>query len=743
MKILGSISFNLTRVLIGLLVVATILEKLAGTQVVSDFIYHSPVFIALWAAVVFSGIVYLVYKKQFKKRMAFGIHLSFVVILLGALVTFISSESGQVHLRTDEVKTSYVNNFGREVNWPFGVTLKQFQVLCYPGTQTPQDFVSQLQFTDDNMATSEIATVSMNRVASYQGYRFYQSGYDNDSRGTRLTISYDPYGIAITYTGYVLLLLTFIGYFFSKKSQWRMLLNSPILKSTAVVIVLWLMSVNLQAASQPKVLPVKAAEEFCDLCVLYNGRICPLQTLARDFTMKLYGKTSFQSYSAEQVFTGWLFFYTSWNKQPMIKIKSQQVQKALGVDTKYICYNDFANRSHQYKLSNWREQLPEDSNQATQKAFAEADEKFNIVRMLFAGKLSRIFPYVDDKEQLQWYASGDALPGDMDENTWMFIRKAMDYAAEFALVGDSQKFTDFTQKVKAYQQKTAGAVLPSPLKLKAEKCYNAMASVLWLAITCMLIGIGLFLYSIRRTINHKKWHQQVFIISIAGVVAVFMFLSFRMLLRTFISGHLPVTNGFETMQFLAWSILLLSLLLHKRFLQLLPFGFILCGLSLMVSVLGQSNPKITQLMPVLSSPLLSIHVVSIMISYALMAFMMMNGITALVLKYTTADSTMQLQRLQVISQIILYPAVFFMAAGIFIGAVWANMSWGRYWGWDPKEVWALITLLIYALALHTKSLTRFQKPMYFHWFSVIAFISVLFTYFGVNFLLGGLHSYAG
>ncbi len=743
MKIFGKMAFSIARVLIVLLVIATILEKMAGTEIVRDFIYHSPVFIALWAALILAGMAYLIHQKQFKKRMAFGIHLSLVIILLGALVTFVSSVSGQIHLREGVEKTSFVDDSGFEVDWPFSVSLKQFQVLCYPGTQTPQDFVSELQFTNHDGLSSETATVSMNRIASYQGYRFYQSGYDNDGLGTRLSISYDPYGIAITYTGYILLLVTFVGYFFSKKSQWQQLLNHPVLKSAAAVVILCLMTVNLQAANQPKVLPTKAAEEFCDLCVLYNGRICPLQTLARDFTMKLYGKTSYQSYSAEQVFTGWLFFYTSWNKQPMIKIKSQQVRKVLGVDSKYICYNDFANGSHQYKLSNWRAQLSEDSNQATQKAFAEADEKFNIVRMLFAGKLSCIFPYVDSYEHLQWYASGDVLPSEMDENTWMFIRKAMDYAAEFALVGDFQKFSEFTQKVKTYQQKTAGHVLPSPLQLKAEKMYNAIASVLWLAIVCMLGGIVLFLYAIRRTINHKSWHRPIFIISLAGVLAIFMFLSFRMILRTYISSHLPVTNGFETMQFLAWSILLLSLLLHKRFLQLLPFGFILCGLSLMVSVMGQSNPKITQLMPVLSSPLLSIHVVSIMISYALMAFMMMNGITALVLKYTTSDSTIQLQSLHIISQIILYPAVFFMAAGIFIGAVWANMSWGRYWGWDPKEVWALITLLIYALALHPKSLTRFQKPLYFHWFSVLAFLAVLITYFGVNFILGGLHSYAG
>jgi hypothetical protein len=176
--------------------------------------------------------------------------------------------------------------------------------------------------------------------------------------------------------------------------------------------------------------------------------------------------------------------------------------------------------------------------------------------------------------------------------------------------------------------------------------------------------------------------------------------------------------------------------------MLLPFGFLLCGLTLMVSMLGESNPQITQLMPVLQSPLLSIHVVVIMIAYSLLAFIMLNGVTAVILHQSQKECKEQIERLQIISQIILYPAIFLLAIGIFIGAVWANVSWGRYWGWDPKEVWALITMLVYALALHPRSLPWFHRTMFFHVFCITAFITVLITYFGVNFLLGGMHSYA-
>lgn len=222
----------------------------------------------------------------------------------------------------------------------------------------------------------------------------------------------------------------------------------------------------------------------------------------------------------------------------------------------------------------------------------------------------------------------------------------------------------------------------------------------------------------------------------------FYLLSAAICLRGYVSNHLPLSNGFETMQFMAWCTLLLTFLLQRKFAMLLPFGFLLCGLTLMVSMLGESNPQITQLMPVLQSPLLSIHVVVIMIAYSLLAFIMLNGVTAVILHQSQKECKEQIERLQIISQIILYPAIFLLAIGIFIGAVWANVSWGRYWGWDPKEVWALITMLVYALALHPRSLPWFHRTMFFHVFCITAFITVLITYFGVNFLLGGMHSYA-
>ena len=196
-----------------------------------------------------------------------------------------------------------------------------------------------------------------------------------------------------------------------------------------------------------------------------------------------------------------------------------------------------------------------------------------------------------------------------------------------------------------------------------------------------------------------------------------------------------MSNGYETMIMMAWMIMLASLLVYRRFHIILTFGLLLSGFLLLVSHLGQMDPKITHLMPVLSSPLLSIHVSCVMMAYGLFSITFACGIYALIIKRKAEE-------MHLLSQLFLYPAEFLLTAGIFIGAIWANISWGRYWGWDPKEVWALITMLIYAFAMHSTSFAWLRKPVHYHWFMVLAFLAVLITYFGVNFFLGGLHSYA-
>ena len=251
--------------------------------------------------------------------------------------------------------------------------------------------------------------------------------------------------------------------------------------------------------------------------------------------------------------------------------------------------------------------------------------------------------------------------------------------------------------------------------------------------TCLTLGFLSFCLTIR----NKGSHGVIPLL----LLLTFLFHLFGYGLRRYVSGRIPLANGYETMLFLALCIILITLLLCRRFSFVLPFGFLLSGFTLLVSYLGQMNPQITHLMPVLSSPLLSAHVSIIMMAYALLAFMMLNGLYALILTHTSQHSS-QLSTLTTLSRLMLYPAVFFLASGIFLGAIWANVSWGRYWSWDPKEVWALITLMIYAVPFHQESIPLLRRPTVFHAYLVLAFLAVLMTYFGVNYFLGGMHSYA-
>lgn len=748
MKLLKRTAFSLLGILLLILTIATILEKIYGTDFVNEYIYSSVPFVILWGVTAITSLLYIIKSKLHRQPVIFLLHLSLLFILAGAFTTWIYGEQGTMRVRQGEQQTSFTDSKGISHQLPFSITLNQFEIIYYKGTLAPMDFISHISVADKNCHRQIQGKVSMNHIFSYQHYRFYQSGYSEDNEGSVFSVSHDPYGIGITYAGYTLLLLSTVFFFFSPQSRFRQLLKSPLLhRSLTVILLLFAFSLNsnfLKANSpSPKVLPREVAEHFGDLYILYNNRICPLQTFARDFTIKLYGSSSYKGLTPEEVLTGWLFYYDSWKNEPIIRIKSNEARKLLEIEGNYARLKDYISTINEYKLEKMMNHIRSGEQVTDKRGIEEADEKFNIINLVCTGAMMKIFPCRNIAgKTLEWYSQSDQLPQDMDNDKWVFIRKSMSYVNEMIVM---KKYNDaclLLEKIKKYQQKECDGLLPADNKFKAEKIYNQFDYSKSVAMACICIGLICFIYYCHCMASQKRTSRKAIIILNILLWIVFTYLSAAICLRGYVSNHLPLSNGFETMQFMAWCTLLLTFLLQRKFAMLLPFGFLLCGLTLMVSMLGESNPQITQLMPVLQSPLLSIHVVVIMIAYSLLAFIMLNGVTAVILHQSQKECKEQIERLQIISQIILYPAIFLLAIGIFIGAVWANVSWGRYWGWDPKEVWALITMLVYALALHPRSLPWFHRTMFFHVFCITAFITVLITYFGVNFLLGGMHSYA-
>ena len=722
--------------MLAVLATATVVEKTNGTPAARTWFYDNIAFMALWTAIAVSGLCYMLLRRIWKRPAVMLLHLALPVILGGAGITWFTALHGKMQVMNDQAIDVFTTIDGTRHTLPFTVTLESFDIQTYPGTPSPMDFVSRIQINDAD-GTTVAGTVSMNKVFSHRGYRFYQSGYDAERRGAVFIVAHDPWGIGVTYVGYGLLLAGMIAVLIDRRTAFRALLRHPRLKRGTMAAILSL-TATFTADAQPRTLPRDVADNMGDLYILHNNRICPFQTFARQFTAKLCGKTSYKGLTAEQVASGWIFYYDDWKDEPMIKVKNGNVRRLLGIDGKYASLEDFYRTVSTGKMQQAIDSLQAVDEQATIRALGESDERYQIANMVAAGTMIKLFP-LNYGGKLEWYSHGSLdVPHDIDDGKWLFLRNGMDYFYEMVSAQDWNGANQFITKLKKYQIKECGDMLPSDTAFRAEKLYNSMEWNRPLSMALATLGIILFIITCRCVARSQRLPRGVRIATIVILALSLAYLTTALILRWIISGHVPMSNGFETMQFMAWVTMALTLLSHRKLMLVLPFGVLTAGLALMVASFGESNPQITQLMPVLASPLLSIHVAVIMVAYALLAFLMLGGVMA----FTVRRDQDMVERLHVVGQIILYPAVFLLTAGVFIGAVWANVSWGTYWSWDPKETWALITLIVYALPLHNQSLKLFSKPMFFHGYCIIAFLSVLITYFGVNFILGGMHSYA-
>ena len=654
------------------------------------------------------------------------IHVALILIVAGAFITFFSARRGTIKLEKDAAPTAnYVAEDGSTGELPFSVSLKDCDIDYYPGTSTPSDYSSEIEVNDNG--ARHLGTVAMNQVYTYSHYRFYQTGMGQDY--TVLSLNYDPWGIAVSYSGYFLLMASMLAFFFVKRSRFHSLI-----KGLGVVVALICVSGSATAASSssedmPEVLQRPLAKSFGEMYVYWNGRVVPLQTMAKEFCLKVYGKPSYRGLTPEQVLTGWLFYYDSWKTEPMIRVKGESVGECIGADGKYATLKDFYDREG-LKLA----RLPEDDRNS--KAAMEAMEKIDLISQVCTGSAWKIYP-VGKGEDITWLSWTDTPAGNLSEEELAMIYGSMDEVSAFIQRGMFRASNESVKEIIRYQEGyRKSGILPSESATKAERIYNALPALKYAGIAAILLGLGAFaVFCIRerRNWSGKRVRTVSVILKImAGVILLYLLSLF--ILRWVAGGHVPLANGYETMLGIAIAAGVLSLVARGKYWILFPMGMIVSGLACMVSTMGEGNPAIGHLVPVLSSPLLSIHVMLVMVSYALFAIVWLLAITSL---FSKND-----KRLTDIATIILYPAEFALGAGIFIGAIWANNSWGRYWGWDPKETWALITFLVYSVPLHGMLAKWLRKPRVLNIYYLLAFLCVLFTYFGVNFLLGGLHSYA-
>lgn len=735
---------------------ATIVEKSQGTDYAHAHYYGAWWFILIWAVLAALGAFYII-KRKVKCASTLALHLSFIIILAGALLTHISAKRGMIHLRIGQPTDTYMaqdeEQGMKEEKLPFSLCLQKFEAKMHDGTNAVADYSSKFTVIDgDDKSEGE---VSMNNIYSHRSYRLYQSSYDEDGKGSVLAINADPYGIPVTYTGYALLFISLVWMLFDPKGGYRKLLKSPLLKKGALMTALILSMGNIQTLYaesatgnlQNAVLPKETAEKFGELHILYNDRICPVQTFALDFCKKIYGARSYQGLTAEQVLSGWVFYGNTWANEPFIKIKSGEMKTAMNLPD-YASLNTFFNREMGgYTIGQYVQEYYNGQQDKFHQQAADIDGKIQIIMELREGISLKILPYTFTKNvkatkdhsfikagTTTWFSPVDKLPQAVEHQHALYIRNVFSLLNGDVKAGNTSRVNEFFVKMKKYQEVSSGNSLPTATQYKAERINNAFPFATILFMANLTLGFIALFYTIYRMT--KKKEIKVLNIALPILLGIsFLALTFGLALRWIISGNIPMSNGYESMLTVAWFVMLISILMQLRIRIVMVFGFLISGFFLLVSHINQMDPAIGQMMPVLNSPLLSIHVSIIMMSYALLSLTFICGIMGLCLRSHGEE-------LQALSRIFLYPALTTMGFGIFIGAIWANVSWGNYWSWDSKETWALITFMIYAVVVHTQSLPVFRKPLVYHIYITLAFMSIAMTYFGVNYFLTGMHSYA-
>lgn len=743
------------------LATATIVEKQLGTQAAKMLIYYSPLFILLQLLLAINFLIIL-FNSNYIKSKRWGliiIHLSLTVILGGALTTFLFGKEGQVHIREGEKSDQMVMHTSKGVKTeklPFVLELKDFRLNRYPGSNSPSSYESTLLVYVDNDIRE--VSVFMNNVLDLKGYRFFQASYDKDELGTVLSVNKDVAGRTITYTGYILLLIGFILMFLMPGSRFRKLgeqLKDIRARADKLTLVFLLSLISLNGFSQnnwnetkhtidiiesikDNAIPVEHAEKFGALPVQFRGRVMPLNTFSSEILRKIHNETNIYNLNSDQFLLSLLVNPEKWSHA-----------KIISGDQSYLSYNQFFDEGGSYSLLNQLQQIynqPADKRNESEKDLIKLDEKVNILYQLFTHIIPGIFPHAEDPSHT-WYNLGDNLSVYEFKDSVFITDSFNNYLAEVRLSlqsNDWSKPDEILNSIKEYQLSNDKASLIRPDKIEAELKYNRLNIFNYSKLGYFILGGLLLILAFIRLMNRKTWLQYASTILIIGIAAIFIYHLFGMGMRWYISGYAPWSNSYETMVYVAWATVLAGFIFGRKNILTLSLATLFGGVILFVSSLNWMDPQINTLVPVLNSPWLMFHVAVIVAAYGFFGISFLLGLTnIIIMSFNKASSLMALRikELSVINNMSLLTGLALMTIGTFLGAVWANESWGRYWGWDPKETWALITIIVYSVVTHLHLVKKWNSDWLFNFTSVLGFSSVLMTYLGVNYFLSGMHSY--
>jgi cytochrome c-type biogenesis protein CcsB len=650
----------------------------------------------------------------------------------------------------------------KNIHLPFSIKLKDFIMDKYPGTNSASSYASEVQLIDTRKNTNKDFRIYMNNILNYGGYRFFQSSYDMDEKGTYLSVNHDYWGTLISYLGYILLTIGMLLTLFSKKTRFHQLReNIKKLRgkgAISVIVVFMLFSSNY-VMGQPKntspgeehVISAEHADLFSKLIVQdYRGRMKPVHTLTREVMRKLSRKESWHGLNADQVFLGIFVNGSDWYDVKIVKLgKSTEIQKKLGVTGKYASYRDFFTDDGTYKLGEEVQKAnttkPVDRG-VYEKELLKIDERVNILNMVFTGALLKIVPDANAPDQA-WLSAYNHGTKHEPEVAGKFFAAYIQSLRNALTNNDYSDANGLVEQLKSYQNNYGGAIVPSKSKINAEIFLNKARIFNRLSTLYVLLGLSflffLFLSVFKPKVNLNTIYKVLFMLVLAG----FAIHTLGLALRWYISGRAPWSNGYESMIYIAWTATLSGILFTRKSFGGLAATTILAATILSVSTLSFLDPEITPLVPVLKSYWLTIHVSMEAGSYGFLLLGALIGLINLLLiafmRESTKASTLRiLKEMSYISELTLIGGLFMLSIGTYLGGVWANESWGRYWGWDAKETWALVTILVYAFILHMRLIPKLKGLYAFNLATIFGMASVLMTYFGVNYYLSGLHSYA-
>lgn len=662
------------------------------------------------------------------------------------------SSTDSVSVDGNTLKISYGS---KPTTLPFSIKLNDFVMERYPGSNSPSGYKSDVVLLDKAANVEKPFLIFMNNILKYKGYRFYQSSYDPDELGTVLSVNHDFAGMIVTYTGYALLFLFIILSLLNRRSAFNSVTpgywNSPLRKIIPTVLVLLVLS-GFGTINAQKLIPDrKAAEEFGKVLVQdQKGRTKPLFTMSNDILRKVTRENKFDGMTSMQVFLGIYLDFNNWKDVPLIKVSNKDLQQKLGIRGDLAAFTDIVNfeQGGSYKLSDDINKVYAKSpGQRTKldKEVMKVDERVNIIYMIYTGGFTRLFPLRDGSHA--WGTPQEALKTAEGKEDSLYLQNIVPMFAEALQTNNAATAKQISESVTSYQKRFAGYDLPPKSKTGAEILYYKMMIFEKLFPFYATIGLVMLISLIVMVIRGKN--RNSLLIKILGwlLFAAFLFHTFGLGLRWFISGHSPMSNGYESMIFISWVTLLAGFIFSRKSVFALSATAVLAGMTLMVAHLSFMDPEITNLVPVLKSYWLTMHVSVITGSYGFLGLGAILGIITMILLSLSNDKNRErisntIDELSVINLKTLILGLYFLTIGTFLGAVWANESWGRYWGWDPKETWSLITIIIYSIVTHSRLIPGMKDIYTFNLLSLFAFSSVLMTYFGVNYYLSGLHSYA-